>query len=100
MQKRLLYWTRLNSQFINYTREHSCRYIKSTEKLHRHTVIVFLSFSLVASWDFHHSQELKRERTKAAAALKSLQEKLEEKFQKELEQKVGVFLRQQTSSSF
>lgn len=32
-------------------------------------------------------KELKRERTKAAAALKSLQEKLEEKFQKELEQK-------------
>lgn len=33
-------------------------------------------------------QELKRERAKAAAALKSLQEKLEEKYKTELEQKV------------
>lgn len=33
-------------------------------------------------------QELKRERTKAAAALKSLQDQLEEKYKIELEQKV------------
>jgi hypothetical protein len=33
-------------------------------------------------------QELKRERAKAALALKSLQEKLEEKLKMELEQKV------------
>lgn len=90
MQKRPQCWTRLDSQFTNYTRGHSCRHIKRTEKIHMHNVIMFLSFSYVASWDFIHSQELKRERAKAAAALKSLQEKLEEKFQKELEQKVHI----------
>ena len=45
----------------------------------------------MAFWAFNHSQELKRERTKSAAAQKSLQEKLEEKYQKELERKVECF---------
>lgn len=41
------------------------------------------------------SQELNKERLKAAAALKSLQEKLEEKLKTELEQKVSLlYLRQ------
>lgn len=35
-------------------------------------------------------QELTKERVKAAAALKSLQEKLEEKLKTELEQKVPI----------
>lgn len=37
-----------------------------------------------------HFQQLMRERTKAAAAIKSIQEKMEEKLRVELEQKVHL----------
>lgn len=39
----------------------------------------------------NHVQELNREKAKAAAALKSLQEKLEEKHKVELQEKVRVY---------
>lgn len=39
----------------------------------------------------NHVQELNREKAKAAAALKSLQEKMEEKHKLELQEKVSVY---------
>ena len=57
----------------------------------REVIILFFRFKLLRIWVYHF-QELKRERTKAATAVKSLQEKLEEKLRMELEEKVHSFM--------
>lgn len=49
-------------------------------------------YKLIVTLCFYTFQELKRERSKAALAIKSLQEKMEEKLKMELEQKVVILV--------
>jgi hypothetical protein len=44
----------------------------------------------VTRWQLLQFQEIKRERAKAAAAIKTLQERMEEKLRVELDQKVCI----------
>jgi len=44
----------------------------------------------VTRWQLIQFQEIKRERAKAAAAIKTLQERMEEKLRVELDQKVCI----------